>query len=156
MRFFFFDGTAGFYHLQYLFTLQLGYWEHFALRKHPSRGVLIKSCSKNEQQFYRRTPTPKCDFNKVASNFIEIALRHGLSSANLLHIFQTSFPKNTCGRLLLTLVFLKGLHCLVLFLFLLYTWYEGGVKNFEFKFFYIDNRNVNNGINQTSATDDQS
>ena len=29
-----------------------------------SRGVFIKRCSKNMQQIYRRTPMPKCDFNK--------------------------------------------------------------------------------------------
>ena len=44
---------------------------------------------------------PKCDFNKVASNFIEITLRHGCSLVNLLQIFRTPFPKNTSGRLLL-------------------------------------------------------
>ena len=52
---------------------------------------------------------PKCDFNKVACvasqklfrNFVEIALRHGCSPVNLLHIFRTSFPKNTCGWLVL-------------------------------------------------------
>ena len=31
-----------------------------------SKGVLRKSCSENMQQIYRRTPVPKCDFNKVA------------------------------------------------------------------------------------------
>ena len=46
------------------------------------------------QQIYRRTPMPKCDFNKVA---IEITLRHGCSSVNLWHIFRTTFPKNTYG-----------------------------------------------------------
>ena len=30
---------------------------------------------------------PKCDFNKVASNFTEIALKHGCSPVNLLHLF---------------------------------------------------------------------
>ena len=44
---------------------------------------------------------PKCDFNKVASKVIKIALRHGCSPVNLLHIFRTPFPKNTSGRLLL-------------------------------------------------------
>ena len=44
---------------------------------------------------------PKCDFNKFASNFIEIALRHGCSPVNLLHIFRAPFLKNTSGRLLL-------------------------------------------------------
>ena len=45
---------------------------------------------------------PKCDFNKVASNFIEITLQHTYSPVNLLHIFRTPFLKNTSGRLLLT------------------------------------------------------
>ena len=58
---------------------------------------------------------PNCDFNKVTkqlpcrigisvkllSNFIEIALRHGCSPVNLLHIFRTLFPRNTSGGLLL-------------------------------------------------------
>ena len=35
--------------------------------KQPPRGVLKKRCSENMQQTYRRTPMPKCDFNKVAS-----------------------------------------------------------------------------------------
>ena len=36
---------------------------------------------------------PKCNFNKVHSNFIETALRHRCSPVNLLHIFRTPFPK---------------------------------------------------------------
>ena len=40
---------------------------------------------------------PKCDFSKV----IEIALGHGCSPVNLLHIFRAPSPKNTSGRLLL-------------------------------------------------------
>ena len=59
----------------------------------PEVGVLQKSCSENIQQVYRRTPMPKCDFNKL--------LRHGGSLVNLLHIFRTTFPKNTSGGLLL-------------------------------------------------------
>ena len=55
-------------------------------------------CSEKMQQIYRRTPMPKWDFN---SNFIETALRHGCSHANLLHILGT--PKNTSGWLLLAL-----------------------------------------------------
>ena len=34
---------------------------------------------------------PKCHFNKVA----KIALRRGCCPVNLLHIFRTTFPKNT-------------------------------------------------------------
>ena len=60
------------------------------------RGVLIKRCSENIQQIYRRTPMPKCDFNKI-----EITLPHGCSSVNLLYIFRTPFLKNTSEGLLL-------------------------------------------------------
>ena len=35
-------------------------------QKQPPRGVPRKRYSENMQQIYRRTPTPKCDFNKVA------------------------------------------------------------------------------------------
>ena len=70
-------------------------------QKHPSRGVLRKRYFENMQQIYRRTPMPKCDFTKVALNLIEIALRHGCSSVNLLHISRAPFPKSTSGRLLL-------------------------------------------------------
>ena len=38
------------------------------------------------------------------SNFIEIALRHGCSPVNLLHIFRTLFTKNTSERQLLWLL----------------------------------------------------
>ena len=31
----------------------------------PTRGVFLKSCSKNMQQIYSRTLMPKCDFNKI-------------------------------------------------------------------------------------------
>ena len=36
-------------------------------------------------------------------NFIEIAFRHWRSPVNLLHIFRTSFPKNTSEGLLLVI-----------------------------------------------------
>ena len=80
------------------------------LQKQPSRGVLRKRCSENMQQIYMRTPMPKCDFNKFALlyNFIEIALQHGCSHVNLLHIFRTPFLHNN-RRLLLKLVVTKSL-----------------------------------------------
>ena len=40
---------------------------------------------------------PKCGF----SNFIEIALQHGYSPTNFVHIFGTSLHNNTSGGLLL-------------------------------------------------------
>ena len=66
-------------------------------QKHPFKGVFGKRCSENAQQIYRRTPMPKGDF----CNFIEIALWHGFSPVNQLHIFRTPFFKNTSGELLL-------------------------------------------------------
>ena len=68
------------------------------VQKQPSRGVLIKRCSENMQQSYRRTPMPKCDFNKVAI-FFEITLWRGYFPVNLLHVFRTRFPKITQGNL---------------------------------------------------------
>ena len=44
------------------------------------QSVLRKKCSENMQQIYRKTPMPKCDFNKVDL--------HGCSSVNLQHIFR--------------------------------------------------------------------
>ena len=63
-------------------------------QKQSPRGVLRKSYSENMQQ----------------SNFIKIALRHGCSPINLLHIFRTPFPKNTPGSLLLNDGFYKIFH----------------------------------------------
>ena len=40
-------------------------------QKLPSIGVLIKRCSENVQEVYKKTPMLKCDFNKVA-----LQLRH--------------------------------------------------------------------------------
>ena len=37
----------------------------FNKQKQPSRDVLRKTRSANMQKIYRRTPMPKCDFNKV-------------------------------------------------------------------------------------------
>ena len=46
---------------------------------------------------------PKCDFNKVAKQLFEIALRDGCSPVNLLHVLTTPFLKNTSEGLLLCL-----------------------------------------------------
>ena len=78
--------------------------ENVFIQKQPPRGVPRKRCSEKMQQIYRRTPMPKCDFNKVALQLrhaLQIALRHGCSPVTLLHIFGTPFLNNTSGRLLL-------------------------------------------------------
>ena len=46
---------------------------------------------------------PKGDLIKVACNFIKVTLRHGCSPINWLHIFMTTFPRNTSEWLLLKL-----------------------------------------------------
>ena len=61
-----------------------------AFQKQFSRRALIKSCSDNIQQMYRRTPLLRWDFNKIT-------LRHGCSPLNLLHIFRTAFVKDSSG-----------------------------------------------------------
>ena len=60
------------------------------------KGVL-KVCSK----FIEEDPFRNVNSMKLLCNFIEIALRHGCSPVNLLHIFRTPFSKNTSEQLLL-------------------------------------------------------
>ena len=60
------------------------------------KGVL-KICSKCTGEHLCRSAISI----KLQSNFIEMALRHGCSPVNLLHIFRTPFPRNTSGWLLL-------------------------------------------------------
>ena len=61
------------------------------------KGVM-KLCNKFTGEFPYR-----CVISiKLLCNFIEIALRYGCYPVNLLHIFRTSFYKNTSGRLLLS------------------------------------------------------
>ena len=62
----------------------------------PGKGVL-KICSK----FTGELPCRSAIFIKILCNFIEITLPHGCPPLNLLHIFRTSFLKNTSGGLLL-------------------------------------------------------
>ena len=63
----------------------------------------LKLCRK----FTGEHPCRSVISKKLQSSFIEVALPHGCSPVNLLHIFRTPFSKNTSGRLLLKLV---GIH----------------------------------------------
>ena len=74
----------------------------------------LQRCSKerfsgNMVQIYRRIPMLKRDFNRVALQLTEIALRHECSPVNLLHIFRTPFYKIKYGGLLL--YFQPTYHC---------------------------------------------
>ena len=61
------------------------------LQKQPSRGVFKKSYSENMQQIFRRTPMPKCDFNKVT---LQLYWNHTLAwvfSCKFAAFFQNTF-----------------------------------------------------------------
>ena len=61
------------------------------------RKGILKICIK----FTEEHPCRSAISIKLQSNFIEITLRHGCSPVNLLHIFKTTFARNTSGWLLL-------------------------------------------------------
>ena len=61
----------------------------------------LKICSK----FIGEHPCRSAISIKLQSNFIEIALWHGCSPINLLHIFRTPFSMNTSGWLLLYMIY---------------------------------------------------
>ena len=68
-------------------------------RSHPEMffgRVALKICSKFTGEHPYRSPISI----KLLFNFIEIALQHGCSPVNLLHIFRTPFLRSTSGRLL--------------------------------------------------------
>ena len=77
-------------------TATCTYTEAATQRCSQERGVL-KTCSKFTGEHSCRSAISI----KLESNFTEMTLRHGCSPINLLHIFRTSFPRNTSGQLLL-------------------------------------------------------
>ena len=84
-------------YFSYLWNLS----RYMCIQKQPPRGVPRKRCCENMQQIYRRTPWRSAISIKLLCKFIEIALRHGCSPVNLLHVFRTPFPRNTSEWLLL-------------------------------------------------------
>ena len=69
------------------------------LQKQSSIGGVLRICSK----FTRKYPCWSVISIKLQSNFIEITLRHGSATVNLLHFLRTAFYKSTHGGLLLVL-----------------------------------------------------
>ena len=55
-----------------------------------------------QEKFTGENPFRSAISIKLICNFIEIALRHGCSPVNFLHIFRTPFARNTFGWLLLS------------------------------------------------------
>ena len=58
------------------------------MQKQPSGGVLMKRCSENMQQIYRRAPMPKWDFNKVC---FAITLSHAITNHTFAWVFSCKF-----------------------------------------------------------------
>ena len=68
-------------------------------REFSSNSLIDQAAAKKQNEdIILNMPMPK-----LLCNFIEVALRHGCSPVNVLHIFRTPFPKNTSGWLLLML-----------------------------------------------------
>ena len=70
-------------------------------RSSRSEVFLGKGVLKIFSKFTREHPCRSTISIKLQSNFIEIALRHGCSPVNLLHIFRTPFQQNISEWLLL-------------------------------------------------------
>ena len=73
-------------------------------RSSSSEVFLRKSVLQICRKFIGEYPCRSAISIKLQKNFTEIALGHGYSPVNLLHIFRTPFPKNTSGWLLLARV----------------------------------------------------
>ena len=73
-------------------------------RKEPSRAVLKKRFLKICSNFKGENPCWSVISIKLLCNIIEITLQHGCSPLNLLHIFRTSFSKNTSGDCALSIL----------------------------------------------------
>ena len=100
-----------------MFLIQEGYDNHRLNRQASPQGSCDRSS--HPEMFLRKGVLEICSkFTgehtcqsaisiKLLCNFIEITLWHGCSTVNLLHIFRTSFLKNTSGRLLLELKYIR-------------------------------------------------
>ena len=76
------------------FFLMVILWDHFfetQVQKQPSSGVIIKRCSENMQQIYRRTPMPECDFNKAALQLYWNHTSAWVFSSKFVAYFQNTF-----------------------------------------------------------------
>ena len=85
--------------------------QYWCLQKQPFREVLTSRCSENMQQIYRRTPMTKCDFNKVPLQIYWTHIKAWAFSCKFADINRTPFPKNTSGRLPLSLLFPREKMC---------------------------------------------
>ena len=71
-------------------SMRCNYCDNFP--KQPSRGVLMKRRSESRQQIYRKTPMPKCNFNKVAKQLYWNQFSAWVMSCKFAVYFQNTFP----------------------------------------------------------------
>ena len=64
---------------------------------------LVKGVLKIYSKFTGEHPCRSATSTKLKSNLIEIPLRHGCSTVNVLHISRTPFPRNNSGCQLLNI-----------------------------------------------------
>ena len=76
------------------------YCENLCFRSSHPEVFLGKDVLKICREFTGEQPCQIAISIKLQSNFIEITLRHGCSPVNLLHIFRTTFLKNTSRQIL--------------------------------------------------------
>ena len=62
------------------------FYHHQSSQNEPSRGVLIKRCSENMQQIYKRTPILKCGFNSYIS--VSVIWRFSMGVLYICRIFS--------------------------------------------------------------------
>ena len=77
------------------YFVQCPFMEVSITQKHPSRGVIQKSCSEIMKQIYRRTPMPTCDFNHVA---LQLDWNHTFKKSHCIfseHLFLRT-PQDGC------------------------------------------------------------
>ena len=87
-----------------LFTSRLWYCYSLIYRSCRSEVFLGKGILKICCKFTKERSCRNAISIKLLCNFIEITLRHGCSPVNLLHIFRTTFSRNTSGWLLLDIL----------------------------------------------------
>ena len=87
-----------------LFTSRLWYCYSLIYRSCRSEVFLGKGILKICCKFTKERSCRNAISIKFLCNFIEITLWHGCSPVNLLHIFRTTFSRNTSGWLLLDIL----------------------------------------------------
>ena len=75
----------------YIIYKQLAF--RYNIQKQPPTGVLRKRCSEKMQQIYRRTPMPKCNFNKVAKQLYWNLTLAWVFSCKFAAYFQNNFSE---------------------------------------------------------------